>query len=141
MYNVAAAALLIVALAAIVYQSNINHGHYKAAKRAVKESYKHDEFPHPILIWRTKFHTLYAKGIREIEKSPHRKFWLVSQDLDVMMMMNYFVYPKELRVNLETQIELEKRHYAEDYRPFTQLPPEGEYEETIFTHFRETTFD
>lgn len=133
--------LLGLAVATIAYQASVNHGHYEDGKREVKNAYRHDDFPHPMLIWRTPFHTLYVQAIYNIQNSPHSKFWLVSQDLDAMMMMNYFVYPKELRVNKDVQIIYEEKHYKEDYLPFTQDPPLGEYQETIYTHFKGNVFD
>ncbi|GAB4318225.1 MAG: hypothetical protein Kow0059_11580 [Candidatus Sumerlaeia bacterium] len=139
-HNAAFALTFVLVLAALGHQAVLNRAHYRDARRAAKRAYRH-EYPHPLLIWHPTRHLPYVKALYRIKQSPRSKFWVIGKDLDLMMVMNYFAYEwgKQMRTSVETQLELERQHYAESYQPFEHKPPRV-FEDVIRTHQDEEIF-
>ncbi|GAB4318209.1 MAG: hypothetical protein Kow0059_11550 [Candidatus Sumerlaeia bacterium] len=115
-------ALILLALYAIGYQVKGNLKIYRERRRELNKAAAASP-AHPLLIVNWSLHTPYVCAWALADAAPEQNFWLVGWDLDPAIMLNYHVYPKAMRMNTATQMQLHAKNLRRAGDPIRHLPP------------------
>ena len=111
------------------HQTKRNNRYYTKLKAHAEKAYAFD-IPHPLLVTRWPEHIPFAIAWKKIMESKASRFWLISDTLDPAVNLNYFVYPKELLISVETQNLLDMRLLARMKGPMRRVEPKN-YEKVV----------
>jgi hypothetical protein len=122
-------ALILSAYYVSFHQTKKNTKYYLKLKAHAKRAYAF-EIPHPLLVSRWPEHIPFAKAWKKIMGSKASRFWLIADTIDPAVNLNYFVYPKELLMSMETQNLLDMRMLARMKGPIRRVEPKN-YEKIV----------
>lgn len=86
---------------------------------------------HPLLVVEEGKFAPYAAALRAIEQSDVQTFWLIATDMDPAFSLNYFVWPKQIRMAVPTQEILNRRALGMTGEPIKRPEPEAGFEAVV----------
>ncbi len=81
---------------------------------------------HPLLIFSHEFEP-FVKAYSYIQASDAARFWIISDYLDPSILLNYYVYPKEVWMRAETQDFLNLKYLNRSDEPIIHPPLKSQY--------------
>jgi hypothetical protein len=111
------------------YQVRQNTKYYQKLEGKIQKAHSF-AIPHPLLISRYDTHIPYMIAYAKIMRSHACRFWIVADNIDPTINLNYFIYPKELRMSVDTQIALILKTLARREDAIQHAPPKN-YERVV----------
>lgn len=96
---------------------------------------------HPFLVGDFYPNKPFADAIEVMKNSPNDHFWIETNTIDPTINLNYFIYPKEARMSVQTQFELYSFLLDKISYPPKDQPPPSKWDEKVVIHQLVTTTD
>ena len=113
----------------LYYQAKKNPDLYKRRMDKVKESMS-KEGGHPLTLFSQQFES-FVKAYYMVLSLPEKRFWIISDYLDPAILLNYYIYPKEVRMPANTQDFINMKYLTMSDAPIRHPPFEPPKNEPI----------
>ncbi len=113
---------LVITFDSLFYQQHRNEKIFRKIKGRVNKAFSAD-LPHPMLVIFPEEAISYVDVYYKIQEHSATHFWLVGNDFNPSVILNYYVYPRELRMSVSTQQMLMAKMLGKSKEPVEHFPP------------------